>query len=96
MFIESLYKLIKSRKAELPEGSYTASLFKAGLDKIIQKVGEEAVEVVIAAKNKNKKEQILELSDLWFSIIVLMVELNFSFKDLEAELKRRNMTKKEK
>lgn len=90
MFIEDLYKVIKSRKKKLPEGSYTADLFKEGLDRIAQKVGEEAIEVVIAAKNKNKKEQIMELADLWFQNIVLMVQLGITFGDIEKELKKRS------
>lgn len=96
MFIEDLFKLIKSRKKQLPEGSYTASLFKAGLDRIAQKVGEEAVEVLIAAKNKNRKEQVAELSDLWFHTTILMVELNISFKDIESELKIRSIKNQKK
>ena len=55
MTIDKLYKIIKNRRLKMPKDSYVASLFRAGQDRIIQKIGEEATEVIIAAKNKNKK-----------------------------------------
>ncbi|MFH0936971.1 MAG: phosphoribosyl-ATP diphosphatase [Candidatus Daviesbacteria bacterium] len=96
MFIEDLFKLVINRKKKLPEGSYTSSLFKKGLDAIAQKVGEEAVEVIIEAKNKEKKRQVAEIADLWFHIMVLMVELRISFSDIETELRvRRGVNEEE-
>lgn len=73
-FLSKLFTLIEERKAEMPEGSYTTSLFKRGPDRIIQKVGEEAVEVVIAAKNRNKEEIKNESADLLFHLLVLLSE----------------------
>lgn len=73
-FLSKLFNLIEERKAEMPEGSYTTSLFKRGSDRIIQKVGEEAVEVVIAAKNRNKEEIKNESADLLFHLLVLLSE----------------------
>jgi len=89
MVFEELFDLIKERKQKLPKGSYVASLFRDGTDKIAQKIGEEAIETVIAAKNKDKKAQIFEITDLWFHLMVLMVELEISFSDIDKELKRR-------
>lgn len=90
MFIKDLYDLIKSRKNTLPKDSYTTSLFKGGVDRIIQKVGEEAVEVVIAAKNRSRERQISELADLWYHIFVLMVEKGILIEDVEQTLKERH------
>ena len=69
--------MIKERKKELPENSYTAKLFKKGENRIIQKVGEEAVETVIAAKNKDKNEIINETSDLIFHLFVMLTDLGY-------------------
>ena len=90
-----LYNIILSRKEKMPSGSYIASLFKEDADRIIQKVGEEAVEVVIASKNKNKELLISELSDLFFHIFVLMVSKGVKIKDIEDELERRHSSKKD-
>ena len=89
MFLEELLKTIKERVKKQPEGSYVASLYKEGLDSIAQKVGEEGVEVVIASKNKNRKRQISEISDLFFHTLVLMTTLGISLKDIDNELEKR-------
>jgi len=73
-FLDRLFSVIEERREKLPEGSYTTSLFKRGADRIIQKVGEEAVEVVIAAKNRNKEEIKNESADLLFHLLVLLSE----------------------
>ncbi len=73
-FLSYLYDLIDSRKKEMPEGSYTTKLFNRGSDRIIQKVGEEAIEVVIAAKNRDKNEIINESADLLFHWLVMLNE----------------------
>ncbi len=73
-FLSDLFDLIEARKKEMPEGSYTTKLFSQGSDRIIQKVGEEAVEVVIAAKNHDKKEVINESADLLFHLLVMLSE----------------------
>lgn len=89
MKLKELYKTISERKRDLPEGSYTASLFNKGVDRIVQKVGEEAVEVVIAAKGKKKKEVIYEMADLWYHCLVLMVQLDVKLEDVLEELEKR-------
>lgn len=88
-FLEELEQLIISRKKEMPKGSYTTSLFEKGVDKIAQKVGEEAVETVIEAKNKKKafKE---EVADLIFHLMVLLVEKDVSLNKVVKTLKRRH------
>ncbi|VVA43971.1 Phosphoribosyl-ATP pyrophosphatase [Candidatus Roizmanbacteria bacterium] len=90
MKINKLLEIIKDRKIKMPEGSYVASLFELGEDRIIQKVGEEATEVVIAAKNKNKKRIISEVSDLIFHLLVLLVLSDITLSDIEKELESRN------
>jgi len=90
MTIDELYKIIKDRQQKMPEGSYVTSLFKAGQDRIIQKVGEEATEVVIASKNKNKQEVISEFADLWFHLLILLASLNIDPKDILDELDKRS------
>lgn len=71
-----IYHTILQRKKDLPEGSYVASLFAEGRDRIIQKVGEEAIETVISAKNNNDPDFIGEFSDLFFHMMVLLAEKN--------------------
>ncbi len=91
MTLEELYKIIEDRKKNLPKNSYVASLFKQGQDRIIQKVGEESIEVVIAAKNKNRKEIISEITDLLFHLLVLMSQLKISFLDIFKEFDKRKI-----
>ncbi|WP_293446358.1 bifunctional phosphoribosyl-AMP cyclohydrolase/phosphoribosyl-ATP diphosphatase HisIE [Persephonella sp.] len=85
----ALYEKLLQRKLEKPEGSYVAKLFEKGSDKIIQKVGEEAVETVIALKNKNKDEIIYEASDLVFHLIIALVDAGVKIQDLQEELLKR-------
>ena len=80
---------IKKRKQAPVEGSYTNYLFTKGLDKILKKVGEESTETVIAAKNNDKKELTMEISDLLYHILVLMEEMNLQPKDIFSELMKR-------
>ena len=89
-FLTQLQDLLQSRKQEMPEGSYTTHLFNKGLDKIAQKVGEEAVETVIAAKNEDESEFIYESSDLLFHLMVLLTERGLSLDDLTSELAKRH------
>ena len=91
MTFKRLYKIILSRKKSLPKKSYVASLIKDGRNRIAQKVGEEAVEVIIAAgNNKNQKQRLVEeISDLFFHILVLMVANDISIEDIEGELEKR-------
>ncbi|AXJ00996.1 phosphoribosyl-ATP pyrophosphatase /phosphoribosyl-AMP cyclohydrolase [Cyclonatronum proteinivorum] len=89
-FLIKLQHLLETRKSTLPEGSYTTSMFKKGLDKIAQKVGEEAVETVIAAKNEDEKEFIYEASDLLFHLMLLLTEKKMHLTDLVKELEKRH------
>ena len=88
---EGLYNLIKGRKTEPKEGSYTTYLFDKGLDKILKKVGEECTEVIIAGSKKDKEETIYELADLLYHCMVLMVESDISLKDVTHELSKRHV-----
>jgi len=90
MKINNLLEIIKDRKLKMPKDSYVVSLFKLGKDRIIQKVGEEATEVVIATKNKNKKRIISEVSDLLFHLLILLVSQDITLSDIEKELENRN------
>ncbi|MBE7037326.1 MAG: bifunctional phosphoribosyl-AMP cyclohydrolase/phosphoribosyl-ATP diphosphatase HisIE [Ruminococcaceae bacterium] len=89
--LQSLMELIKGRKDEKKEGSYTTYLFEKGIDKILKKVGEESTEVIIAAKADDKKETIYEISDLAYHIMVLMIEMGISLEDIHNELKSRHV-----
>ena len=84
--IDGLMEQLEGRKADKPEGSYTTYLFEKGLDKILKKVGEEATEVVIAAKNPNVEEVKYELSDFLYHAMVLMVEKGITWEDITGEL----------
>lgn len=87
----SIYDTIKKRKAgETHNSSYVSSLFESGLDRIAQKVGEEAVETVIAAKNDDKDEFIGEFSDLLFHMMVLLEEKGVSMRDIMDKFEERN------
>ncbi len=88
-----LMELIKGRKSDRVEGSYTSYLFEKGLDKILKKVGEESAEVIIAAKN-DKKEAVYEISDLIYHLMVLMAEMNIDIKDIILELASRHVIDK--
>lgn len=89
--LEMLMKLIEGRKTEKKEGSYTTYLFEKGLDKILKKVGEESTEVIIAAKDKDKKETVYEIADLAYHVMVLMVEAGISITDIHNELASRHV-----
>jgi phosphoribosyl-ATP pyrophosphohydrolase/phosphoribosyl-AMP cyclohydrolase len=85
----ALAQTIAARKATAPEGSYTAKLFAGGVDRIGKKIGEEATEVVIAAKNDDPAELVWETSDLLYHTLVMLAERNVSLDDIGAELARR-------
>lgn len=87
--IKYVYDIIVHRKENPKEGSYTNYLLKEGLDKILKKVGEEATEVIIAAKNLNQSELTYEISDLLFHLSVLMLELGVTWEDIYTELSKR-------
>ena len=87
--LEELYAIIKGRKETPKEGSYTNYLFDRGLDKILKKVGEEATEVVIAAKNEDPQELVYETADVLYHLLVLLLEKGFSYEAILEELASR-------
>ncbi len=89
--LQGLMKLIEGRKTDKKEGSYTTYLFEKGLDKILKKVGEECTEVIIAAKDNDKKETIYEIADLAYHVMVLMIQNGISLEDIHRELASRHV-----
>ncbi len=87
--VPALFDLVKERKANPVEGSYTNYLFDKGIDKILKKVGEESAEVIIAAKNPDLTELQYEISDLMYHTMVLMVERGLEVEDILVELEKR-------
>lgn len=92
LFLSELAEIVRDRRVNPVEGSYTSYLFEKGIDKIAKKTGEEAVETVIAAKNDSKEELTGECADLLFHLLVLLEEKGVSLSDVCAELKRRHRT----
>ena len=90
LFLAELQSFIDRRKAEMPEGSYTTSLFTKGINKIAQKVGEEALETVIEATNGTREQLVYEASDLVYHLLVLMEQQGVTLSDLERELALRH------
>lgn len=84
-----VYELITERKENPVDGSYTNYLFDKGIDKILKKVGEEASEVIIGAKNSDKGETVYEISDLVYHLLVLMVHMGIEIDDIKRELDKR-------
>ena len=91
-FIETLEQIIKDRKQNPLPGSYTTSLFEKGLDRILKKIGEEAGEVIIAAKNNDTEELISEAADLIYHLLVTLQHQNISLDDVNAVLKARHQS----
>lgn len=89
--VQKLMSLLHERKRKMPENSYTTYLFEKGLDKILKKVGEECTEVIIAAKDGDKKETIYEIADLYYHLCVLMVEAKITAEDVNNELASRHI-----
>lgn len=90
LFLSELQHFIEQRHREMPEGSYTTSLFRKGVNKMAQKVGEEAVETVIEATNGSDDKLIYEASDLLYHLIVLLTSKGLSIVDVAAELAKRH------
>ena len=86
---DRVYDVILNRKQSSPEKSYVAYLMDGGTDLILKKICEDSAEVIIAAKNENKVEQIHELADLWFHMLVLMGQKGITLKDISQELEKR-------
>jgi phosphoribosyl-AMP cyclohydrolase / phosphoribosyl-ATP pyrophosphohydrolase len=91
-----LEQIIEQREKERPEGAYTTYLFTEGVDKILKKVGEEASEVIIAAKNRNPEELKWEASDLLYHLMVLLREQDLPFKEILNVLEERHLQKEQK
>lgn len=87
--LTGLYRIIEERKRELPEGSYTAELFKKGQDRILQKVGEEAIESILALKSGERREAVYEVADLLYHLLVALVNEGITLDEVAEELKRR-------
>lgn len=89
--MDALMELIRGRKTNPQEGSYTTYLFRKGLDKILKKIGEESTEVIIAAKDNDPKETIYEISDLVYHVMVMMIQQGISLEDIRRELASRHV-----
>jgi len=88
---EGLYELIRGRKTDPKEGSYTTYLFQKGMDKILKKVGEESTEVIIAGSKGDRQETVFEIADVVYHIMVLMVQMGISVEDVTRELEKRHV-----
>lgn len=88
--LQALYDTVVTRKENPAEGSYTCYLFEKGIDKILKKCGEECSEVIIAAKNGENSETVMEISDLLYHLMVLMVDQKIPLEDVMAELDKRS------
>ena len=84
--LENLYATALDRKLNPEEGSYTTYLYEKGLEKILKKIGEETTEVVVAALSQSNDELIGELNDLFYHLVVLMVEKEITLEDVEREM----------
>ncbi|MDR0973856.1 MAG: bifunctional phosphoribosyl-AMP cyclohydrolase/phosphoribosyl-ATP diphosphatase HisIE [Prevotellaceae bacterium] len=90
LFLHQLQDVIERRKAQMPEGSYTTELFRSGINRIAQKVGEETVEMIIEATNGSDERMIYEGSDMLYHAMVLLSEKGFRIEDLVNELIERH------
>ena len=91
---EGLYLLIRGRRTQPKEGSYTTYLFEKGRDKILKKVGEECTEVLIGGAKNDREETIYEIADLAYHVLVLMVEMGITLEDITAEEAKRHVIDK--
>ena len=91
--LQELYRVIAGRKTADPAGSYTARLLASGSDKILQKVGEEAIETILAASGQGRRRLIEESADLLYHLLVLLVSQDLGLQDIEAELAARHKEK---
>lgn len=90
LILAELFAVIQQRRRELPEGSYTTYLFNKGTDKILKKIGEEATEIIIAAKGGDNAEVIYETGDLLYHLLVLLAQKDIQLQDVWAELAKRH------
>lgn len=91
---QDLMDMLRGRKENPKEGSYTTYLFEKGLDKILKKVGEETTEVIIAAKDRDRANTIYEIGDLMYHVMVLMIESGISLDDVKREMASRHVIDK--
>ena len=89
--LEQVYDVIKDRKVNPREGSYTNYLFDKGIDKILKKVGEESTEVIIAGRKEDREETVYEIADLCYHVMVLMVQMGITVEDVTRELEKRHV-----
>jgi phosphoribosyl-ATP pyrophosphohydrolase len=89
--IDELFAIIEDRKARMPAGSYTAQLLSAGDGLILKKVGEEAIEVILAATREGDQRLLEEAADLIYHLLVLLADHGLQFEDVQAELRRRHI-----
>ena len=87
--LQQLAQILEQRKSQSADSSYVASLYQKGLDHILKKVGEEATETIVAAKNGDKEQIIYETADLWFHSLVMLAHLDLGPEDVLTELERR-------
>lgn len=90
LFLSELQDFIEKRKEEMPEGSYTTSLFRKGINKIAQKMGEEALETVIEATNGTNEQLVYEASDMFYHLIVMLTSKGLRIEDVANELRKRH------
>ena len=88
--LNELFEIIEDRKANPTKASYTAKLLSEGQDRILQKVGEETIEVILAAKGQGNQRLIEETADLFYHILVLLAANDLALSDVEAEMRRRH------
>ena len=89
IMFERVYEIILERKQSSKDNSYVATLMGKGIDPILKKIGEESTEVILAVKNENRKEQIHEITDLWFHMLVLMGHQGITLNEISQELEDR-------
>lgn len=89
-FIDELWEILQERQANPRPGSYTAELLSMGEDEIAKKIGEEAVEVILAVKGQGNERVVEETADLIYHILVLLLSRNLAWTDIQAELSRRH------
>ena len=87
--MQQLWATIQARKTEMPEGSYTAQLFRAGENEVLKKIGEESVEIILAAKDEGDDRVIYESADLIYHLLVLLALRGLTWEQVEMELARR-------
>ncbi len=88
---EDLFTMLRGRKEQPKEGSYTTYLFEKGVDKILKKIGEETTEVIISAKDGDKANTVYEIGDLMYHVMVLMIEQGISLDDIRREMASRHV-----